>query len=612
MGDIFLKLLNTSITAGWLIVAVLCIRLLFRRIPKGIICILWGIVAIRLICPFSIACKYSLQPGVEPIKSSTIVDGEVFEYIPSVDSKFTVLDEMVNPVLAENFAYPETDSVAPLQVVTEIAGYVWLCGMISLCVFAIISIIRLLLLVREAVPYKDNVFICDEVRSPFILGIIKPRIFISSALSDKEISYVIAHEKAHLRRKDHVWKPVAYLLLCIYWFNPLCWLAYSLLCRDIELACDEKVIRNMKFMEIKEYFGVLVSCAAQRHLVMVCPVAFGEVGVRERVKKILKYKRPSFLIFMAAIMICIVVAVCFLTDPVSVSSTETIETEVTTETQKPNENLQQTEDNGSEQSEAMDAVSDLAYYLELSASDLEFQNMSVERKAEILSEYGTLLDEYTLISRESMDGTTEYIVGYYNGEVAQSPLYDMQIMEYSGSSMTEMVQVLYLEENYEALDRILFSEGISAVSTEGYVIQESNIFLSQNKDYFLIQPVDSSLLLCNTFYFYNIPERGRNYIDDALSRGIALNEMKEPYLSVSLISEKYGEITENIPLTEEEASAMLSERKMEIPEGSGFVATLNINGESELFSERTGVPQSAYNLAVEKCGYKFATPNDSI
>lgn len=612
MGDIFLKLLNTSITASWLIMVVLCIRLLFHKIPKGIICILWGIVAIRLICPFSIECKFSLQPGAEPIKSSTIVEGEIQPYIPSIDSNMTVLEEFVNPILAESFAYPESDSAAPLQIVTGIAGYIWLCGMISLSIFAIVSIIRLHLLVREAVRYKKNVYICDNVRSPFILGIVKPRIFISSALNDREISYVIAHEKAHLRRKDHVWKPVAYLLLCIYWFNPLCWLSYNLLCKDIELACDEKVIRNMRFIDIKEYSRVLISCAAQRHLVMVCPVAFGEVGVRERVKKILKYKKPSFLISVAAILICIVVAVCFLTDPVSVNFTERIETEATTEMQKldESENLQQTEKDSLEQSEVTDAVSDLAYYLELSASDLEFQNMSAERKDKILSEYGTLVDGCTLISRESMDGTTEYIVGCYDGEVTQSPLYDMQVMEYSGSGMTEMVQVLYLEENYEALDRILFSEGISSVSTEGYVIQESKIFLSRNKDCFLIQPVDSSLLLSNTFYFYNIPERGRSYVEDALTRGIALNEVAEPYLSVSLLSEKYGEITENIPLTEEEASAMLVESKMEIPEGCGFIATLNINGESELFSERTGVPQSAYNLAVEKCGYKLASSQD--
>lgn len=374
MGDIFLKLLNTSITASWLIMVVLCIRLLFHKIPKGIICILWGIVAIRLICPFSIECKFSLQPGAEPIKSSTIVDGEIKPYIPSIDSNMTVLEEFVNPILAESFAYPETNSAAPLQIVTEIAGYIWLCGMISLGIFAIVSIIQLHLLVREAVRYKKNVYICDNVRSPFILGIVKPRIFISSALNDREIAYVIAHEKAHLRRKDHVWKPVAYLLLCIYWFNPLCWLSYNLLCKDIELACDEKVIRNMRIIDIKEYSRVLVACAAQRRLVMVCPVAFGEVGVGERVKKILKYKRPSFLIFMAAIMICIVVAVCFLTDPVSINSTEIIETETTIEMHKldESENLQQAEKDSSEQSEVMDVVSDLAYYLELSASDLEF------------------------------------------------------------------------------------------------------------------------------------------------------------------------------------------------------------------------------------------------
>lgn len=287
MGDIFLKLLNMSITANWLILAVLCVRLLFRKMPKWVNCILWGIVAIRLMVPFSVESEFSLQPSAEPIKSSTIVEGEILSYMPSIDSNLSMVDDVVNPILMENFAYDKSESVAPLQLLTEVASGVWLCGMIALFFLSIGSMVRLRLLVREAVLYKDNLFICDQVRSPFILGIINPRIFLSSALSNEEIEYVMAHEKAHIKRKDHLWKPFAYLLLCIYWFNPLCWVAYILLCKDIELACDEKVIRDMSFIDKKEYSRVLLSCATQRNWIMVCPVAFGEVGVKERVKKVL-------------------------------------------------------------------------------------------------------------------------------------------------------------------------------------------------------------------------------------------------------------------------------------------------------------------------------------
>ena len=315
MGEIFLKLLNLSITASWLILAVLCIRLLFRKIPKWITCLLWGVVAIRLIFPFSIESAFSLQLSAEPIRTSTMVEGELIPYVPSVNSNIGVVENTVNPLLAEAFAYQETESVAPLQIATEIAGSVWLSGMVVLLIFALVSMIKLRLCVREAVRYKENIYICDAVKSPFILGIIKPRIYLSSALSEEEMDYIIAHERAHLKRKDHLWKPFGYLLLCIYWFNPLCWIAYIMLCKDIELACDEKVIKDMSFGDKKEYSRVLLFCATQRHLVMACPLAFGEVGVKERVKTVLNYKKPTFWITIAAIVVCAIVAICFLTNP---------------------------------------------------------------------------------------------------------------------------------------------------------------------------------------------------------------------------------------------------------------------------------------------------------
>ncbi len=315
MDVIFLKLLNMSITAGWLILAVLCIRLIFRKMPKWISCLLWGIVAIRLLCPFSVESRFSILPSTEPIKSSTVVEGEVQNYIPSIDSHLTIVENTINPILTETFAYDESESTAPLQVVTHTAGFVWLCGMILLIIFAIVSIIRLHKLVSEAVCVKDNIYICDAVKSPFILGVVRPRVYLSSALSEKEINYIIAHEYAHLKRKDHLWKALGYLSLCIYWFNPLCWVAYALLCKDIELACDEKVAKDMTLQEKKEYSKVLLSCARQRRLIMVCPLAFGEVGVKERVKSVLNYKKPTLWIIIAVAAVLVIVAICFLTNP---------------------------------------------------------------------------------------------------------------------------------------------------------------------------------------------------------------------------------------------------------------------------------------------------------
>lgn len=316
MGDIFLKLLNMSITAGWFILAILCIRLLFRKIPKWVICLLWGVAAFRLICPFSVESPFSMLPDAELVKTSAIVEGEVQKDIPFIDSRLTIVQNTINPMLAERFAYPETDSAAPLQVSLYAAGLVWVGGMLLMMILAMGSAVRLHKLIREAVRVRGNIYICDAVASPFILGIFRPRVYLPSALREEELRYIAAHESAHLKRKDHWWKALGYFLLCIYWFHPLCWAAYSLLCKDIELACDEKAVKDMTFHERKEYSRVLLSCAGQRRLIMVCPLAFGEVGVRERVKSILNYKKPALWIMIAAAAVCAVLAVCFLTNPV--------------------------------------------------------------------------------------------------------------------------------------------------------------------------------------------------------------------------------------------------------------------------------------------------------
>ncbi|MDE7311724.1 MAG: M56 family metallopeptidase [Eubacterium sp.] len=316
MGDVFLKLLNMSITAGWFLLAVFCIRLAFRKIPKWVNCLLWGVAAIRLVCPFSIESQFSLLPSTEPIKSSTIVEGKIQHEIPSIDSHLTIVEHTINPMLAEAFAYNEAESAAPLQVAAYAAGIVWVCGIVLLVLCAAGSILKLYKLVREAVCVSGSVYICDAVTSPFILGIIKPRIYLSSALCEKEMHYILAHESAHLKRKDHWWKLLGYILLCVYWFHPLCWAAYATFCKDLELACDEKVVKDMAFHEKKEYSNVLLSCTRRRSLMLVCPLAFGEVGVKERVKYVLHYKKPALWVMIAAAAAVALLAVCFLTNPV--------------------------------------------------------------------------------------------------------------------------------------------------------------------------------------------------------------------------------------------------------------------------------------------------------
>ncbi len=312
MGEIFLKLLNRSIAAGWLIVAVVILRFCLQKAPKWVRCILWGIVAVRLICPFSIESVWSLIPSAETLTPYTVR----FAAHPTVTSGISVLDRIMNPVMSDVFAPKGLTSVNPLYVWMYIAGIVWLIGLALMLAYMFVSYVRLKYKIREAVLLRENIWICDTVQSPFILGLLKPRIYLSSSMDETQMPYVLVHEQAHLRRKDQWWKWLGYLLLAVYWFHPLVWVSYVLFCRDLESACDESGIHRLDMAEKKAYVQVLLDCHMHRPEVMNCPLAFGEIGVKSRVKAVLNYKKSSRWMMLTAVMICIVAAGCFLTDPV--------------------------------------------------------------------------------------------------------------------------------------------------------------------------------------------------------------------------------------------------------------------------------------------------------
>ena len=311
MAAVFLKLLNLSISASWLVLAVLVLRLVSKRSPKWINVLLWGIVALRLVLPFSIESALSLIPSAETVSPAVVQ----FAPAPTITSGVSVIDNAVNPSLSEHFAAVPTASVNPLYVWTEIAGWVWLIGLGAMLLYALVSYLRLRRRVSVSLPIQDHIYLCDAISSPFILGVVKPHIYLPSGLDEVQRQNVLAHEQAHLARSDHWWKPLGFALLAVYWFNPVLWLAYTLLCRDIELACDERVIRTMDESAVKTYSTVLLACSIPRKAVITCPLAFGEVGVKERVKNALHYKKPAFWVVAASVAVCVVVAVCFLTDP---------------------------------------------------------------------------------------------------------------------------------------------------------------------------------------------------------------------------------------------------------------------------------------------------------
>ena len=311
MSELFLKIVNMSISASWIVVAVLALRFCLKKAPKWVNVLLWGIVAARMVFPFSIESVLSLIPSAETI-SPTIM----MEQSPSVQTGVPALNHVINPVISGSFTPAPGASANPLQIWIPVLAGIWLFGIVALFLYSAVSYCRLRRKVCEAVILRDNIYQSENVCSPFVLGIIRPKIYLPYHMDSREVGHVIAHEQTHIRRKDHWWKPLGFLLLTIHWFNPLMWLSYVLLCRDIELACDEKVIGKMGNAQRADYTQALVACSVDRRLIAACPLAFGEIGVKERVKSVMNYKKPAFWIVLASVIVCAVIAVCFLTNPI--------------------------------------------------------------------------------------------------------------------------------------------------------------------------------------------------------------------------------------------------------------------------------------------------------
>lgn len=317
MEMIFLNVFNRSLAAGWLILAVIVVRFLLKKAPRRLSCVLWAVVAVRLLCPFFPVSSFSLIPSGETISAEAVR----FAPAPAIDSGIPALNEALNPMIGERFAPAPGTSVNPLYIWTAVAGIVWLVGVAVMAGYALLSSLRMRSVVREAVPLEsgaalpDNVWLCDAVRSPFILGIVRPKIYLPSGITREQMLCILAHEQAHVERLDHCLKPFGWLLLSVYWFHPLVWIAYMLFCRDLELACDEKVVGGMDLDGRKAYSHALLACSLQRKMIFSYPLAFGEIGVRERVKGILHYRKPAGWLAAVAVLACAAVAVCFLTDP---------------------------------------------------------------------------------------------------------------------------------------------------------------------------------------------------------------------------------------------------------------------------------------------------------
>jgi beta-lactamase regulating signal transducer with metallopeptidase domain len=331
MNGLFLQIVKMSLSAAWLILAVLILRLVFKKAPKWINVLLWGIVAVRLICPLSIESPVSLIPDFAG--SDKLVSEWTDDYIEEVsiihdnsldyDAAVTAGREPISDGSGGYYVITKYDQLGePATVentVVPVLSFIWVSGVVILLIYTVISYLKLRHKLNTAVLYQDNIYQSEHVSSPFVMGIIKPRIYLPFKLDGQNMAYVVAHEMMHIRYKDNWWKLIGFLIFMTHWFNPLVLLAYVLLCRDIELACDERVIKELNNEQRADYTQALVNCSVNhrvnRRVVSTYPLAFGELGVKERVKSVLNYKKPAFWIVIPAVVICVVVAVCFLTNP---------------------------------------------------------------------------------------------------------------------------------------------------------------------------------------------------------------------------------------------------------------------------------------------------------
>ncbi len=317
MTEAFVRIFNMSISASWIVLVVLVLRGMLRKAPRWTIVLLWGVVALRLVCPISLESGMSLLPSAETISPQILT-----EPFAGIHSGIDLVDNAVNPVIRDAYTVTDVEKSGHTFVLgVKFFSRIWVCGMIALSVYTVFSYDRLRRKVATAVRYRENIYQSEYVTSPFILGVLRPRIYVPYDMEAQELTHVLAHERAHISRGDHWWKPLGYVLLAIHWFNPLMWLAYTMLCRDIELACDEKVIRELNSEQRADYTQALLACSVSHRSIAACPLAFGEVGVKDRVRSVMQYKKPGFWMLFLAILACLGVMVCFLTNPKRASFT---------------------------------------------------------------------------------------------------------------------------------------------------------------------------------------------------------------------------------------------------------------------------------------------------
>ena len=756
LDTVFMQILDMTKVASIVIAIVLLARLLLKKAPKIFSYALWAVVLFRLLCPVSIEAPVSVVPKMGPIAESYTLADTSISFEGASQAAQRAVGDALNGGLGVQHIYTTTpDDHGSVEVVSSnwwevwvlFGQYAWVAGIAGMAIYSTVAYFLLRRKLIGSVLLRDNIYLADGIGSPFVMGFIRPKIYLPSALSEQEQRYIILHEQHHICRGDHIIKALAFIALCIHWFNPLVWVAFVLSSKDMEMSCDEAVVKKLGEGIRADYSASLLSLATGRRIIAGTPLAFGEGDTKSRIKNMLSWKKPKTWIVLVALLACVVTIVFCAANPqkdvkgengmitwevdtkhsdsvvniindyimqqieyyndlgsgenaiggeYSILEAKVVGLErrcrlMETETHiielyrleyrllpsepdhvvlaggmqmedgwiteygstgqpyfailcdsssgeetwtlmgKTNTNSINLDYNSDEMKAkyadryaaaamelykaylraqaqvSYDTAEDISYYLELAAGET-FRDMDPEWQASLLVEYEDLLDDYSLIARETEDGKTAYIVGQYNGDLTESPLYGMYGMEVS-TGENEVFQLLYREENYDAVNEILAENKKDFPSSVGYRIEDSQIYWFSNSGLILIQPKDNSFFLNDPWNRYLHTPNGREYIEDAVSRGIDMCGRTDTFLYVYLISERFGEIAERIALTEAEAQAILAEEQVKITEGFGFSATLHIDGQTTYYNERKGIPRTVLDLAVEKCDYRFGDPS---
>ena len=374
MSAIFINFLDISIIVSFAICALLILRLLLKKVHAFIRCIVWGLVALRLLIPVSLESDFSLIPREAELSQTVKNEAPAVEEAPTLNESIPLppVQEQIQPSLdvstpetavpilpdtAPEAEAPVTDQ-APVKEdgsdVWHILSVIWVCGGALMLCYLAASYLLARRKVKDAVVYGDRIYVCPEI-SPFVLGFIKPIIYLPTGLTEEERLLIISHEKAHLKRGDHLSKPLGFLVLSLHWFNPLVWAAYLMFCRDVEFACDEKVIKTMDGEARQKYSLTLLKCSTGKRISVANPLAFGEVGSKERITKVMKYKKPVIWIACIAIVICAAVLLCFGTSPRGKNGNEDVHI-----SGESSEESAESDEEGGEYNPALDAANNYA------------------------------------------------------------------------------------------------------------------------------------------------------------------------------------------------------------------------------------------------------------